>query len=119
MSSIGAASIQAASRSSASARALRCGGVLDAGGGAHGDQAAVAARDRDRGAQRQAAAERVAHEHRALARRGDLAQAALESVLAVIEQGAGIAFAEELRDRPPGVAPLHEARDEEQAIGGT
>ena len=37
-SSIGAASIQDASRSSASARAARDGGILDPGRGAHGDQ---------------------------------------------------------------------------------
>ena len=48
-----------------------------------------------------------------LGRRSDLGQAALERVLAVVEERARIAFRQELRDRPPGVATLHEARDEE------
>src|SRR6186997_2521090 len=34
-------------------------------------------------------------------------------MLGVVEEPARIAFRQELRDRPPGVATLHEARDEE------
>src|SRR4029079_12462310 len=37
----------------------------------------------------------------------------LEGMLGVVEEPARIAFRQELRDRPPGVATLHEARDEE------
>ena len=66
-----------------------------------------------RGPQRKPPAERIAHEHPALPRLGDLAQPALEAVLDVVEHRARIAFRQELRDRPPGVATLHEARDEE------
>ena len=43
----------------------------------------------------------------------DLAHPPLERVLGVVEERARIAFRQELRDRPPGVATLHEARDEE------
>ena len=64
-----------------------CRRVLDSGGGADGDQAGVASRVAQRGAQRQPAAERVADQQRTLPGRGDLRQAALEGVLAVVEQG--------------------------------
>src|SRR6186997_2188103 len=39
-------------------------------------------------------------------------------MLGVVEQPARIAFRQELRDRPPGVATLHEARDEEHHRSG-
>ena len=112
-SSIGAASIQAARRSSASARALRAAGLVDAGRGPTVTSAGVAGRIAQGGPQREPAAQRVARQHAPLPRRGDLPQPALERVLAVVEQGARIAFGQELRDGPPGVPTLHEARDEE------
>src|SRR6185436_11522936 len=46
-------------------------------------------------------------------RRQDLPHPPLERMLRVVDQPAWIAFRQELRDRPPGVATLHEARDEE------
>src|SRR6185436_11738509 len=46
-------------------------------------------------------------------RRQDFTKPPLERMLGVVEEPARIAFRQELRDRPPGVATLHEARDEE------
>src|SRR5215210_3152282 len=86
--------------------------LLDPRRGAHEHEGAVGLGRAQGGAQREPPAERVPHEHVG-AGVLDLANPALEAVLAVVEHRARIAFREELRDRPPGVATLHEARDEE------
>ena len=112
MSSIGIASIQDASFSSASARATRRGPSSMPAVDPTRIERAVGLGGTERGAQCEAAAQRVAHEHLGSGLL-DLAKPPLEAVLAVVEQRARIAFRQELRDRPPGVATLHEARDEE------
>src|SRR4029453_5198598 len=86
---------------------------VDAGRGADRDDAEGALRVAQRRAQHESTAERVAHQQLALAGPRDLGQPALEVVLLVLEHDARIAFRQELRDGPPGVATLHEARDEE------
>ena len=112
-SSIDAASIHEASRSSASARSRLQRSLLDAGRGPDEHHPVERLGRAQRGSQREPPAKRIAHEDPALPRLGDLSHPTLEAVLDVVEHPARIAFGQELRDRPPGVATLHKARDEE------
>src|SRR5918994_955882 len=109
MSSIGIASIHEASFSSASARCTRSGpssmpAVAPTSTNASSSSGARSAALR---------ASLPPREYPAGTRGQDLADPRLERVLGVVEEPARIAFRQELRDRPPGVATLHEARDEE------
>ena len=113
ISSIGIVSIHPASRASASrARAARHR-LLDARGGADRDHAAVAAGVAQGGAQRQPAAQRVAAEHGALPRGGDLVEAPGQVVLAVVERARVDPIRQLLEQRRPRVAALHEAGNED------
>src|SRR5215213_4467414 len=85
--------------------------LLDTGGGADRDQAGVASRLAQRGAQGQPPAERVADQQCALARGGDLREPALERVLALLQQHRRLV--EPLGYRRPSAGGLHEAGDEQ------